>query len=80
MACVPKAVINVYLRTLFNLLYTTPLISTCCNTLIDFAIVIYYNYGKDSYFTLFCLKPKNISNSKEMEEEDLFNKLGKDKS
>jgi len=36
-----------------------------------------YNYGKNRYFALFCLRLKNISNIKEIEEEEIFNKLGK---
>ena len=53
-----------YLKALFNLLYTTPLTSTYCNTLINFIMVIYYNYKKDSYFILSYLKLKDIGNIK----------------
>jgi len=41
-------------------------------------VVIYFNYGKDSYFTLFYLKLKDIGNIKEIEKEEIFNKLGKE--
>ena len=47
-------------------LHTTPLISTCYNTLINPVIVTCYNYRKDSYFILLCLKPKNTGNIKEI--------------
>ena len=42
-------------------------------------MVIYFNYGKNSYFTLSCLELKYIGNIKEIEEEETFNKLGKEK-
>jgi len=38
-----------------------------------------YNCGKNGYFILFYLKLKNINNIKEIEEEKIFNKLGKEK-
>ena len=37
-----------------------------------------YNYNKEGYFALFCLKLKNIGNIKEIEEEETSNKLGKE--
>jgi len=41
-------------------------------------MVTCFNYRKDSYFILSCLELKNIGNIKEMEEEEMFNKLGKE--
>ena len=41
-------------------------------------MVICYNCNKDRYFTLFCLKLKNIGNIKEIEEGEISNKLGKE--
>jgi len=37
-----------------------------------------YNCEKDRYFALSCLELKNINNIKEIEEEEIFNKLGKE--
>ena len=62
-----------------NLLYTTPLANTRRNTLINPAIIICFNYGKDSYYTLFYLELENIGNIKEIEEEEISNKLEKEK-
>jgi len=61
-----------------NLLCTTPLTNAYCNTLVNPTIVIYFNYGKDSYFTLPYLELKDIGNIKEIEEEEISNKLGKE--
>jgi len=61
-----------------NLLYTTPLANTYCNTLINPATVIYFNYKKDSYFAISYLELKDIGNIKEIEEEEISNKLGKE--
>jgi len=61
-----------------DLLRTTPLTSTRRNALINPATVTYYNYGKDSYFTLPCLELKDIGKIKEIEEGEMSNKLGKD--
>ena len=61
-----------------NLLYTTPSANARCNTLINPTIVIYFNYGKDSYFAISYLELKNISNIKEIKEEETSNKLGKE--
>ena len=57
-----------------------PLTSTYYNTLIDPATVIYYNCGKDSYFILSCLEPKNTGDIKEIKkvEEDFTYKSGID--
>jgi len=55
-----------------------PLANTYYNTLINPTIVICFNYRKNSYFTIFCLKLKNIGNIKEIEEEKISNKLGKE--
>jgi len=41
-------------------------------------MIICFNYGKDSYFTLFCLELKDIGNIKEIKKEEIFNKLGKE--
>ena len=65
------------MRALPNPLYTTLLISTYYNTLINSALVTYFNYRKDSYFILSCLEPKDIGNIKEIKEEEIFNKLKK---
>ena len=54
-----------------------PLISTHYNTLIDFTIVIYFNYKKEGHFALSCLKLKDINNIKKIEEKVIFNELGK---
>jgi hypothetical protein len=40
-------------------------------------MVIYFNYGKDSYFTSSCLELNDIGNIKEIEEEEISNELGK---
>jgi len=37
-----------------------------------------FNYRKDGYFTISYLEPKDIGNIKEIEEEETFNKLGKE--
>jgi len=58
-------------------LYTTPLANTYYHTLINPAIVTCFNYRKDSYFALFYLELKDIGNIKEIEKEEIFNKLGK---
>ena len=59
-------------------LYTIPLANACRNTLINPTIVTCFNCGKDSYFTTSCLELKDIGNIKEIEEEEIFNKLGKE--
>jgi len=59
-------------------LYTTPLANAYCNTLINPATVTYFNYKKDSYFALSCLKLKDIGNIKEIEKEEISNKLEKE--
>jgi len=41
-------------------------------------MVIYFNYRKDSYFTISYLEPKDIGNIKEIEEKETSNKLGKE--
>ena len=61
-----------------NPLRTTPLANTYYNTLINPSIVIYFNYKKDSYFTLSCLKLNNIGNIKKIKKEEMSNKLGKE--
>jgi len=73
-----KAVITTYLQALSELPYTTPLANAYCNTLINPATVMCFNYRKDSYFTTSYLEPKDIDNIKEIEEEETSNKLGKE--
>jgi len=55
-----------------------PLANAYCNTLINPATVICFNYRKNSYFALSCPEPKDIGNIKELEEEEISNKLGKE--
>jgi len=40
-------------------------------------MVICFNYGKDSYFTISYLELKNMGNIKEIEKEEISNKLKK---
>jgi hypothetical protein len=42
-------------------------------------MAIYFNYGKDRYFTSSYLELKDIGNIKEIEEGEISNKLGKEK-
>ena len=72
-------VITAYLQALLNLLYTIPLANIRRNTLINSIMVICFNYRKDSYYALSCLELKNIGNIKEIEKEEMSNKLGKEK-
>jgi len=48
------------------------------NTLINPTMVTCFNYRKDNYFATSCLELKDIGNIKEIEEEELSNKLGKE--
>ena len=41
-------------------------------------MVMCYNYNKDKHYVLFCLQPKNTGNIKEIEEGEIFDKLGKE--
>jgi len=41
-------------------------------------MVTCFNYGKDSYFAMSCLELKDIGNIKEIEEEEMSNKSGKE--
>ena len=41
-------------------------------------MVTYYNYRKDSYFTLSYLELRDIGNIKEIEEEEISDELGKE--
>ena len=59
-----------------NLLYTTPLTSTCCNILVNPATVIYYNCKKNGYFILLYLELKNTGNIKKIKKY-IFKKLKK---
>jgi len=54
------------------------LVNACYNTPINPTIVICFNYGKDSYFTISYLELKDIGNIKEIEKEEMSNKLGKE--
>jgi len=54
-----------------------PLVNAYCNTPINPTIVTYFNYRKDSYFTISCLELKDMGNIKEIEEEETSNKSGK---
>jgi len=55
-----------------------PLANACCNTLINPTIVTCFDCGKNGYFTISYLEPKNIGNIKDIEEEETSNKLGKE--
>ena len=79
MAFILKAVTTMHPWALPNLLYTMPLTRTYCNTLINFAIVMYYNYKKNNRLTLAFLGLKDISNIKKIEKKDIINILGKNK-
>jgi len=61
-----------------NFPHTTPLVNAYYNTLINPAIVTCFNCGKNSYFTISYLEPKDIGNIKEIKEEEISNKLGKE--
>jgi len=41
-------------------------------------MVIYFNCGKDSYFTISCPELKDMDNIKEIKKEEISNKLGKE--
>jgi len=41
-------------------------------------MVTCFYYGKNSHFILFYLELKDIGNIKEIEKEEIFNKLGKE--
>ena len=71
-------VITTYPQTLSKPLYTIPLANAYYNTLINPATVMYFNYRKDGYFATSCLELKDIGNIKEIEEEEMSNKLGKE--
>jgi len=58
-------------------LCTTPLTSTCRNTLINPALTTCYNCNKEGYFTLSCLELRDIGDIKEIEEGETSDKLGK---
>jgi hypothetical protein len=75
---IPKAVIIAYPRASPDPLYTIFLTNAYCNTLINSAMVTYFNCGKDNYFTLSCLELKDIGNIKEIKEEEISNKLKKE--
>ena len=76
-ALIPKAVITSYPRALSKLPRTIHLANARRNTPINPATVMCFNCGKDSYFTISCLKLKDMGNIKEIEEEESSNELGK---
>jgi len=39
---------------------------------------LHYNYNKEDYFALSCLELKDIGDIKEIEEEEMSDKLGKE--
>ena len=59
-------------------IYTIPLANTYYNTLINPTTVTCFNYKKDSYFVLSYLELKDIGNIKEIEKEEMSNKLEKE--
>jgi len=63
---------------LSKLLYTIYLANAYRNTLIDPTTVTYFNCGKDGYFTTSCPELKDMGNIKEIEKEELSNKLEKE--
>ena len=73
-----KTVTTAYLQASPDPLCITPPTSAYCNTLVNSATVMCFNCGKDGYFTLSCLEPKVIGDIKEIEEEEISNKLGKE--
>ena len=70
-------VITTYLQALSKLLYIIPLANAHYNILINPTTVTCFNCGKDSYLTMSYLELKDIGNIKEIEEEEMFNKLRK---
>ena len=56
------------------MLYIIFLTSAYYNTLVNFATVICFNYGKDSYFTLSCPELKVIGNIKKIEGKKILRK------
>jgi len=75
-----KAVTTVYPRVLPDLLRVIPLANACCNTLINPATATCINCGKDGHFALSCPKLKDMGDIKEIEEEEISDKLGKEES
>ena len=61
-----------------KLLCIIPLANTYYNTLINPATVMYFNYKKDSYFTMSYLELRDIGNIKKIEKEEISNKLEKE--
>jgi len=55
-----------------------PLANAYCNTLINPIMVTCFNCGKDSYFTISYPELKDMGNIKEIEKEEMSNKLGKE--
>jgi len=67
------------MQALSTLLCPIPLASIYYSTPIDPTIIICFNYGKEGHFASSCLELKNINNIEEIEEEEIFNKLRKEK-
>ena len=55
-----------------------PPTSACYNTLVNSAIIIYLNCGKNSHYILFYPELKVINNIKEIEKKKMSNKLKKE--
>ena len=77
MAFAPKAATTGHPRALPDQPYAIPPAMARRNTPIDPAIVMCYNCDKNGHFILFCLELKNIGDIKEIEEGEMFDKLGK---
>ena len=77
-AFIPKAVTAAYLQASPDPLYIMLLTSAHRNTLINSATVTCFKCGKDSYFTSSCPELKDIVDIKEIEEEEMSNKSGKE--
>jgi len=73
-ALIPKAVITIHRQALPNQLHTMPLTSTYRNTPINPASATCYNCDKEGYFTS---SYPELGDIKEIEEEEIYNKLGK---
>jgi hypothetical protein len=78
-ALILKAVTAAYPQASPDPLHTTPSTSTHRNTLINSATVTCFKCGKDNHFTSSCPEPKDIVNIKEIKEEKMSNKSGKEK-
>jgi len=77
-ALILKVVITTYSQALSKLPRTMPLVNAYYNTLINPTTVTCFNCGKDSYFTISYLELKDMGNIKDIEKEEMSNKLGKE--